>query len=296
MPGAAPVPRPPAASVARAAAWMVGALLSFLAMAIAGRELAGLGLSTFQILFFRSVVGLLVIGALVWHTGPALLRTRRAGEHVWRNVAHFGGQFGWFFAIAAMPLAEVFAIEFTIPIWTALLAAVFLGERLTRTRAVALALGLAGVLLVLRPGLAIVQPAALAALGGALAYAASHLLTKRLTTSEAPLAILFYMTVVQLPLGLAGALPQWQDATAAQVPWLLLVGVTALSAHYCLTRALQLAEVGTVLPIDFLRLPLVGLIGYVFYGEAVGALAIAGAALILLGNLINLRGARLSRA
>lgn len=295
MPGAAPVPRP-AASVARAAAWMVGALLSFLAMAIAGRELAGLGLSTFQILFFRSVVGLLVIGALVWHTGPALLRTRRAGEHVWRNVAHFGGQFGWFFAIAAMPLAEVFAIEFTIPIWTALLAAVFLGERLTRTRAVALALGLAGVLLVLRPGLAIVQPAALAALGGALAYAASHLLTKRLTTSEAPLAILFYMTVVQLPLGLAGALPQWQDATAAQVPWLLLVGVTALSAHYCLTRALQLAEVGTVLPIDFLRLPLVGLIGYVFYGEAVGALAIAGAALILLGNLINLRGARLSRA
>lgn len=295
MPGAAPIPRP-AASVARAAAWMVGALLSFLAMAIAGRELAGLGLSTFQILFFRSVVGLLVIGALVWHTGPALLRTRRAGEHVWRNVAHFGGQFGWFFAIAAMPLAEVFAIEFTIPIWTALLAAVFLGERLTRTRAVALALGLAGVLLVLRPGLAIVQPAALAALGGALAYAASHLLTKRLTTSEAPLAILFYMTVVQLPLGLAGALPQWQDATAAQVPWLLLVGVTALSAHYCLTRALQLAEVGTVLPIDFLRLPLVGLIGYVFYGEAVGALAIAGAALILLGNLINLRGARLSRA
>lgn len=295
MPGAAPVPRP-AASVARAAAWMVGALLSFLAMAIAGRELAGLGLSTFQILFFRSVVGLLVIGALVWHTGPALLRTRRTGEHVWRNVAHFGGQFGWFFAIAAMPLAEVFAIEFTIPIWTALLAAVFLGERLTRTRAVALALGLAGVLLVLRPGLAIVQPAALAALGGALAYAASHLLTKRLTTSEAPLAILFYMTVVQLPLGLAGALPQWQDATAAQAPWLLLVGVSALSAHYCLTRALQLAEVGTVLPIDFLRLPLVGLIGYVFYGEAVGALAIAGAALILLGNLINLRGARLSRA
>lgn len=285
------LPARPATSVAHAAAWMVGALFSFLAMAIAGRELARLGLSTFQILFFRSVVGLVVIGLLVLRTGPALLRTRRAGEHVWRNVAHFGGQFGWFFALASMPLAEVFAIEFTIPIWTALLAAVFLGERLTRVRWIALVLGLAGVLLVLRPGLAIVQPAALAALGGALAYAASHLMTKRLTSSEAPLAILFYMTVVQLPLGLVGALPQWQGATWGQAPWLLLVGVTALTAHYCLARALKLADVGVVLPIDFLRLPLVGLIGYAFYGEAIGALAIAGAALILLANTINLRAA-----
>lgn len=286
-------PAPPSTAttpVARAAAWMLGALASFLGMAIGGRELAASGMGTFQILFFRSVVGLAVIGLLVWRTGPALLRTRRAGEHVWRNVAHFGGQFGWFFAIAAMPLAEVFAIEFTIPIWTALLAAAFLGERLTGVRWLALALGLAGVLLVLRPGASIVQPAALAALGGALAYAASHLLTKRLTTTEAPLAILFYMTVVQLPLGLAGAWPQWRPLTLAQAPWLVVVGLTALSAHYCLARALRLADVSVVLPIDFLRLPLVGLLGYLLYGEAVGAAAIAGAALILLANVINLRG------
>lgn len=275
----------------RAAAWMVVALLSFMAMAIAGRELANGGLSTFQILFFRSVVGLLVIGALVLHTGPALLRTQRLGEHVWRNVAHFGGQFGWFFAIALMPLAEVFAIEFTIPIWTALLAAVFLGERLTRPRIVALALGLAGVLLVLRPGLSIVQPAALAALGGALAYAASYLLTKRLTSTEAPLAILFYMTVVQLPMGLLGAVPQWQPLAAGQLPWLGVVGVAALTAHYGIARALKLADVGMVIPIDFLRLPLVALIGWALYGETVGALAIAGALLIVLGNVINLRAA-----
>jgi drug/metabolite transporter (DMT)-like permease len=276
----------------RAAAWMVLALLSFMAMAIAGRELANAGLSTVQILFFRSVVGLLVIGALVLHTGPALLRTQRLGEHVWRNVAHFGGQFGWFFAIALMPLAEVFAIEFTIPIWTALLAAVFLGERLTRPRIVALALGLAGVLLVLRPGLSIVQPAALAALGGAFAYAASYLLTKRLTSTEAPLAILFYMTVVQLPMGLIGAVPQWRPLAAGQLPWLAVVGVAALTAHYGIARALKLADVGMVIPIDFLRLPLMALIGWALYGETVGVLAIAGALLIVLGNVINLRAAK----
>jgi len=271
---------------------MVGALLSFLAMALGGRELALTGMSTFQILFFRSVVGLLVIGMLVLDTGTMMLRTSRIKEHVWRNMAHFGGQFGWFFAIAAMPLAEVFAIEFTIPIWTALLAAMFLGERLTRARWFALALGLAGVGLVLRPGLAIVQPAALAALGGALAYATSHLMTKRLTSTEAPLAILFYMTALQLPLGLLGALPQWQPVSPMQTPWLAVVGLTALSAHYCLARALQLAEVGTVLPIDFLRLPLVALLGWALYGEAIGILAVAGAALIVAANIINLRSAR----
>jgi drug/metabolite transporter (DMT)-like permease len=288
----APSASRPAAAVTQAAAWMIGALVSFLAMAVAGRELAKLGLSTFQILFFRSVIGLLVIGALVLHTGPALLRTQRASEHVWRNLAHFGGQFGWFFALASMPLAEVFAIEFTIPIWTALLGALFLGERLTPARWLALALGLAGVLLVLRPGAAILQPAALAALGGAIAYATSYLFTKRLASTEAPLAILFYMTVVQLPLGLIGALPQWQTPGAASWPWLAVVGVTALTAHYCLTRALRLADMGLVLPIDFLRLPLVALIGWAFYGEAVGLLAVAGALLIVAGNVVNLRASK----
>jgi drug/metabolite transporter (DMT)-like permease len=290
MPSAPPARQ--AAAVVHAAAWMVGALVSFMAMAIAGRELAKAGLSTFQILFFRSVIGLLVIGALVLPAGAALLRTRRLGEHVWRNLAHFGGQFGWFFAIAAMPLAEVFAIEFTIPIWTALLAALFLGERLTRPRVLALVLGLAGVLLVLRPGPAILQPAALAALGGAIAYATSYLFTKRLAGTEAPLAILFYMTAVQLPLGLVGALPQWRTPDAVQVPWLLVVGVTALTAHYCLTRALRLAEMSVVLPIDFLRLPLVALLGYALYGETVGLLALAGALLIVAANVINLRAAQ----
>jgi drug/metabolite transporter (DMT)-like permease len=228
----------------------------------------------------------------VLHTAPSLLRTRRLGEHVWRNLAHFGGQFGWFFAIAAMPLAEVFAIEFTIPIWTALLAALFLGERLTRPRVLALVLGLAGVLLVLRPGPAILQPAALAALAGAIAYATSYLFTKRLAGTEAPLAILFYMTVVQLPLGLVGALPRWQGVHLADAPWLVLVGVTALTAHYCLTRALRLAEMSVVLPIDFLRLPLVALLGYLLYGETVGLLALAGALLIVAANVINLRAAK----
>lgn len=272
----------------RGAAWMSGAVLSFLAMALAGRELSA-SLGTFQILFFRSLIGLAVIGVLSWHAGWARLRTAHPALHVWRNLAHFGGQFGWFFAIAAIPLAEVFAIEFTIPLWTALLAVLFLGERLTLRRVAAIAVGLAGVLLILRPGAGLMHPAAIAALGGAVAYAVSYVLTKRLTPSEAPLAILFYMTVVQLPLGLAGALLQWRELAWPMAPWLLIVGLGALTAHYCIARAFALADIAVVIPVDFVRLPLVALIGYAFYGERLDVLAVAGMLLIVGANLINLR-------
>lgn len=266
---------------------MGGAVLSFLAMALAGRELSAT-LSTFQILCFRSVVGLGVVGLLAWRAGSAVWRTQRSGLHVARNLAHLGGQFGWFFAIAALPLASVFAIEFTIPLWTALLAALFLGERLTGARAASIALGLAGVLMILRPGAGLLQPASLAALGGAIAYALSYLATRRLTPTEAPLTILYFMTVVQLPLATLGAALTWQTPDWGQWPWMLAVGITALSAHYCIARALALAELSRVMPVDFLRLPLVALLGAVLYGERIDALAVAGMGVIVAANLVNL--------
>lgn len=275
----------------RAAAWMGGAVVSFLTMALAGRELSGT-LSTFQILCFRSVVGLVVVGALAWRAGLHLLRTGRPGLHVARNVAHLGGQFGWFFAIASMPLAAVFAIEFTIPLWTALLAVPLLGERLGPQRALALGLGLAGVAMILRPGAGMLQPATLAALAGAVAYALSYLATKRLTPTERPLTILFYMTIVQLPLAALGAAWTWQAPDWTLWPWILLVGVTALTAHYCIARAFALADIAVVIPVDFLRLPMVALIGWALYGERVDGLAVAGMVTIVVANLVNLRAAR----
>jgi drug/metabolite transporter (DMT)-like permease len=267
---------------------MGGAVLSFLLMALAGRELSAT-LSTFQILCFRSVVGLVAVGLLAWHAGFGVLRTGRPGLHVARNLAHLGGQFGWFFAIAALPLASVFAIEFTIPLWTALLGALLLGERLSTVRAVLIGAALAGVMMILKPGAGLLQPAALAALGGAVAYALSYLATKRLTPTEAPLTILFYMTVVQLPVAAAGAWLHWQPPDWAQWPWIVIVGLTALSAHYCIARALALADLAVVMPVDFLRLPLVALIGWAAYGERPDALAVAGMVLILVANALNLR-------
>jgi drug/metabolite transporter (DMT)-like permease len=276
--------------VIRAALWMFGALVSFMAMAIAGRQLS-VELTTFQILFFRSFVGLVVVVGLLQRSGWSQVRTRVFGKHLLRNIAHFGGQYGWFYGIALLPLTEVFAIEFTIPIWTAILAVLFLGEQMNGPRVLAVTLGFAGVLVILRPGIAVVNAPALAVLGGALCYAVSHIFTKRLSGTEAPLTILFYMTVIQLPLGLAPALPHWVWPTAALWPWVGVVAVTALSAHYCLTRAFQLADATVVIPIDFLRLPLIAVAGFLFYGEPMQIWVFVGAMIVCAATWLNLKGA-----
>ncbi|WP_287156692.1 DMT family transporter [Chloroflexus sp.] len=274
----------------RAALWMAGALFSFSAMAVGGRELAA-ELSTFQILFFRSLIGLPLVGLVVMrYGGPQQLRTRRLPLHLLRNLAHFGGQYGWFYGLAFISLAEVFAIEFTVPLWTALLAVVVLGERLTPIRLLAVILGIAGTFIILRPGSGMIHPAALAVLLAAFGYATAHTLTRKLVSTETPLAILFYMTLIQLPLGLIPALTDWTLPSPARWPWVIVVGVSALTAHYCMARALRLADATVVVPLDFLRLPLIALIGALFYGETVTWSLALGSILILSGIATNLWG------
>lgn len=273
-----------------AAFWMTGALFSFMAMAVSGRELSQ-DLTTFQILFFRSLIGVLLIGALIARSqaGWAQVRTRRSRGHLMRNIAHFGGQYGWFYGLAFIPLAEVIAIEFTTPIWTALLAWMLLGERLTLPRLTALVFGIAGLLLILRPGMGTLHPAALAVLAGAVGYAISYIQTKSLSATETPLCILFYMTMMQLPFGMVPALLDWQTPALHTLPWILLVSVTAMSAHYCMARAFKLADATVVVPMDFMRLPLIALVGYLFYQEVIDWPVALGAGLMLTGNLINIR-------
>jgi drug/metabolite transporter (DMT)-like permease len=267
---------------------MSGALISFMAMAISGRELSG-DLNTLQILFFRSAIGLLVISFLVWRSDWRQILTPSFRTHTLRNIAHFGGQLGWFYGIALIPLAEVFAIEFTVPVWTAILAVVLLGEKLNRTRITAIGLGLVGMLIILRPGMEVISPTALAVLGGAICYGLSHTLTKKLAQIDTPICILFYMTLIQLPLGFIPAALNWKTPGFDLWPWIFLVGVTGLSAHYCMTRALKLADATVVVPMDFLRLPLIAAVGLIFYGEPMDWFVFAGALVMFSGNFINIQ-------
>ena len=267
--------------------WMLGALISFSFMAVGARELSG-ELSTFQILFFRSLIGLVIVSAVILGLRDhGLFASSRKGLHGFRNLFHFAGQYGWFLGLGLLPLAEVFALEFTMPIWVVIIASLFLNEALSIKKIVAIVLGMAGVLLIVRPGIEIIDAASFIVLAAALFYAVSHTVTKSLSSTDKPLTIVFYMCLIQLPIAWILALPGWIWPNNIEWLWLTIVGLTALTAHFCMTKAMQHAEVGTVVVLDFFRLPLIAIVGVMVYGETFDIALIAGGALMLLGNMIN---------
>ena len=275
-------------SVFMAGLWMVGTLISFMLMAVGGRELST-DLTTFQILFFRSVIGFIIISTLLLRLGWSKIQFNRIKSHFLRNISHFLGQYGWFYGIAVIPLSEVFAIEFTLPIWTAVFATVILKESLSFNKIIAIIFGIIGVLIILRPGFETIEPAAFVVIGSAISYALSHTLTKKLTKDNTPLTIIFFMTIIQLPIALIPAINNWVTPTGIMWIWIFLVGGTALSAHYCMAKAFILADATTVVPLDFLRLPLIAVVGFIFYDEGIDWLVLIGGGIMLIGNIINLR-------
>ena len=282
----------------RVVLWMAGALLSFSALAIAVREMARV-LSIWEVLALRNVGGIVVLGAYALLFARDDLRAPRPFKiHALRNIFHFGGQACWAYGVTVLPLATVFALEFTTPAWTMVLAVLFLGERVSTARIGALVLGFIGVLVILRPGASAFQPASLVVLAAALLFAVQIITTKFLTASNSTLTILFWMNVLQLPaylvvnVALGGKL--WFAADIPSDQWLplLLLFVTGLSAHVCFTNAMRYGDAALVVPIDFLRIPFIAVIGMLLYHEGFDPVVLLGAAISAIGILWSLHDAR----
>ncbi len=272
--------------------WMVGTLLSFSAMAVSIRELAKSGLSIFEILAIRSGVSLVVLLVLLV-VRRGLRRyalPRRISLNLLRNTVHYASQYSWALSLTMLPLAMVFALEFTMPAWTALLAVWLLHERMTPSRAGVVILGLIGVLVILRPGIASFNPAASLVLLAAFGYAITMITTKKLTMTETTFGIVFWMAVIQLPLSLIGSDP----AVFLHLGWLnvlptLGVGIAGLTSHYCLSNAFRAGDATLVVPLDFMRIPLIAVVGWAFYGEKLDIFVLLGALIIVAGVFWNLR-------
>jgi drug/metabolite transporter (DMT)-like permease len=274
--------------------WMMGAILAFSLMAVAGRAVS-FDLATWEIMTYRSIVGLVIVLAFATAAGTLHQITRRGLHlHGARNLAHFTGQNLWFYAITVVPLAQVFALEFTSPLWVILLASIFLGERLTRLKLLSGALGFAGILIVVQPGTATLSIGMGAAALAAVFFAVTAIFTKFLTRTETITCILFYLTAMQLVFGLVVSLIMGGLTlpSAATAPWLGLIGVAGLVAHTCLTKALSLAPASVVMPMDFIRLPAIAVVGMLFYDEPLVISVFAGAALIFGANYLNILGGR----
>jgi drug/metabolite transporter (DMT)-like permease len=274
----------------KAALWMLGAIASFSAMAVAGRAVSH-ALDTFEIMTYRSLVGIVALWVILTLTGQWRQVTMRSlGTHVIRNAAHFTGQNLWFYAVTAIPLAQVFALEFTSPIWVVLLSPLILGEPLTRLRLMSVLAGFMGILIVARPSPDTISPGLIAAASSAVFFALSVMYTRLLTRTETVLCIMFWLTLMQAVFGIIFS--AWDGdmvAPSAQtLPWLVLIGFAGLLAHYCLTSALAIAPATVVVPIDFVRLPTIAIVGMLLYGEALDAWVFVGAAVIFAANYANI--------
>ena len=281
----------PNASLFKAIAWMIGALASFTVMTVSVRELTG-EMHAFQMLFIRSTIGVLILLPIITRSGRggwSQIRRQHLPGHALRNVIHFAGQVLWIFGIALLPLATVSAIEFTSPLWAGLLAMLLLGERMNRGRLAAFVLGFLGILVIVRPGFVEVSEGIFIMLACAFLFGATGATTKWLTRHETALAIIFYMVLMQAAFGAVASIFVWQPATAEHAPWLALMAVTGLSAHYCLTSALAEADATFIMPLEFLRLPLVALVGFLLYAEAFELMTLLGALVIFSGNYVSLR-------
>ena len=274
-----------------AALWMTGAIVAFTLMAIAGRA-ASLELDTFEIMLYRSCVGLisvLIVGKFFGILGQ--IRLTNIGLHSLRNLAHFSGQNLWFYAITVIPLAQVFALEFTTPIWVIMLSPLILSEKNTLIGAISAIIGFIGVLIVARPGPATISPGLIAAALCAIGFAFTAIFTRKLTRTETTICILFFLTGMQAIFGLVTAGYDGDIAlpSLTTLPWVVCIGFAGLIAHFCLTTALSMAPATIVMPMDFVRLPIIAVVGIILYAEPIDTFVFIGGLLIFGANYVNLR-------
>lgn len=255
----------------------------FVGVTVAVRYL-GTNMNPVQAAFIRYCFGIVLILPLLSRAGIMSLDRDRLGFHALRGLVHGGGVILWFLAMSRIPISEVTALGFTTPIFVTLGAAVFLSERLKPYRVAAVLLGFIGALLILRPGLRVIDIGALAQLGAAPLFACSYLMAKSATRREASSMIVVLLSVFcTLTLALP-ALLVWRTPTLDE---LLLLGLTALlatSGHYCMTRALEAAEVSAVQPFTFLQLVWATILGLILFDETpdvwiwIGGAVIVGSA------------------
>jgi drug/metabolite transporter (DMT)-like permease len=279
----------PQESIIKAALWMSGWLAAMITMAVSGRETVS-QLSAFQVMELRAIIGFFLLLPLVIASGGlSEMKTSHPWRHVWRNAVHYFAQYAWLVAVTLIPLAQVISIEFTMPVWTALLAVLFLGENLNRWKVAAIILGLVGVVVIVRPTVDSIEQGQLLSLGAAFGFSISVILVKALTRTESVVRIIFWMLVIQGIIGAVPAMLVWQPVPFDLWPWIVLVAICGTFSHYCMARAMTHADTTIVVPMDFLRVPLVAVTGWLVYAEAIDLFTATGAVLILLGNLLNLK-------
>lgn len=273
---------------AQGALWMLAEAATMTAM-IASVRYVSATIPAHEIAFFRGLFGLFVQLPWLLRAGGHAFRPPMPKVVMMRSAFAVAGMMFWFVALAAMPISDAVALAFTAPLFAILGAGWFLGEAVGMRRWAVAAIGFFGVLIIVRPGLAELNPMALFVLLAALSNASVQVATRKLASVASGNLITFHMNLMLAPIALVFALPGWVTPAWSDWPWLAAVGLLGTLAHIFLTRAMAAADASLMSPIDFTRLPFAALYGWVLFGEASDLWTWLGAAVIFTTVIYNTR-------
>ena len=248
-------------------------------------KIVGHRLHSFQIVFFRCLVGFIIVLTFHGTTGLKNLKTRRPLLHMMRSVVGISAMACMFYSVTHMVLADATAIMFSRPLFMILVAFLFLGERISGRHSAAIVFGFLGILLIARPGTSSFQPTALVAASGALLGVFVIVIIKKLAATERTMVIMFYYTMWTTLLSLIPALFVWKTPTIRELTFLLAIGCIGVAGQGLITHGFGLGEATVTVPFDYLRLVYATVFGIFLFGEFPDVVSIIGALLIILSNL-----------
>ena len=262
---------------------MLGAMILFSTMGVF-IKLSSSQLHPLEIVFFRNFLALFFLTPWIFHQRATVFKSNRKKLYTLRAVFNVVGMAAGFTALTLIPLAEATALSFTAPLFATLGAVLILGEIVRQRRIIAIFFGFVGMLIILRPGIEAVSPGALLAIANAITIAITVLIVKKLTTTEKPITIVAYMALLQTPMALIPALFYWEWPSLITWTWLFCLAGAGTIGHLMYTKAIQLAEVSQLQPIDFVRLPIIALFGYIVFAEQPSIWVWIGGAVIFLST------------
>lgn len=265
-------------NAAKGALWMIAAAAALTAMAVCIRYLPAY--SVLLMIFLRNVINLVLMAPSMIRQGKSMIVTQRLGTHALRNLFLYSGNVAWFYGVTLIALADVASLQFTSPLFTAIIAAAFLDEKIGGHRMVAILVGFAGALIIIRPGMIPINLGTVMILIAAFLYSCAHVVTKRLSDTESGSTVVFYMSVTILVYSAIPAFFVWQTPAWADMPAMIGLGITGYATHYCITRSLAVGDASFVIAFDFMRLPFSALLGWLLFRELLDTWTVAGALII----------------
>ncbi len=271
-----------ASAAARAAALMTLAMF-LAALGNAMVRYVTQDMDPFQVQFLRNLFLTLFLLSVLPRTGLSVLHTRRHGMMLMRALVMMGQLGAWFYALKLLPVDKATALNFTVPLWAVIGAALFLREGISPRRWAAVGVGVLGSLVIIRPGLATFEPASVFPLLAAALMAVSLLQMKSLSRTDSPLTVVLYLGLYGTPLSLLPALLVWQAPTMEQLAVTAAMGLFSAVTHMLMVKSLALADASALAPLDFVRLPFGALLGWLWFGELMDLWSWIGAAIIVAG-------------